>query len=81
MAPCHEDRGGDVFHQDEIAAAHVAAVGLQQEGALVARRSEARAVVEDATPAAVGRVVGHITGPLRLANLVSSHVVRLAFEM
>ena len=32
MAGAHVNRGGDVLHQHEIAAAHVAPVGLQKKG-------------------------------------------------
>ena len=58
-----------------MAAAHVAAVGLQQEGPLVAPGSQAGAVVEDAAVAAVGGVPRHVAA-LRVAVLlvVRGHV-------
>src|SRR5256885_7423920 len=62
------DRRGRFLHHDEVAAAHVAPIRLQQEWPLVACRSESRAVVEDATVAAVGRVPDEIAA-LRVAVL------------
>ena len=60
-----DDRGRKVFHQAEIAAAHVAPVGLQQERLLVAPGGEPGAVIEDPAVAAISRIPDGI-GTLRL---------------
>jgi len=56
VATADEDRRGQVLHQNEIAAAHVAAIGLQQERLGIGRDLLDRAVVEQAAVAAVGVV-------------------------
>src|SRR5688500_16203731 len=48
VAAFDDDRGRRIFHQREIAAAHVAAVGLDHERLFAAPGLEADAVVEDA---------------------------------
>src|SRR4051812_23470849 len=45
VPPVDGDRCGGFLHHDELAAAHVAAVGLEQERPRVACRREPRAVV------------------------------------
>ena len=69
MLAAHRDGCCRFLHHDEAAAAHIAAVGLQQEGARIAARCKPRAVVEDAPVATVGRVPGHVVSTLRLVVL------------
>src|SRR6185369_6972364 len=64
-----DDRRGGVLHQREVAAAHVAAIGLHHERLLAAAGLEADAVVEDPTVAAVGGVPHHVALALGLREL------------
>src|SRR3546814_20721646 len=71
-----DDGCRDVLHHHEAAAAHVAAIGLQQEGLGDLSGCEADAVVEDAPVAAVGGVPHRIhplppAAPLRVAAPVA----------
>src|SRR6266478_6434336 len=66
VAAADVNRCGEVLHQHEIAAAHVAPVGLQQERLGVRRHFSHRAVVEEAAVAAIG-VVPDRVGSLRQA--------------
>ena len=68
MAAADGDGGGDVLHQRVFPAAHVAPIGLQQEGLGVAPGGQTDAIVEDAAIAAVGGVPHRVTA-LRLAEL------------
>src|SRR3546814_18316124 len=63
-----DDGCRDVLHHHDAAAAHVAAIGLQQEGLGVLSGGEADAVVEDAPVAAGGGVTPRVA-PRRLALL------------
>jgi hypothetical protein len=66
MLAANPDRRRDVFQQNEIAAAHVASVGLQQERLGVRRHLAHRTIVEQPAVSAIG-VVPDRVGPLRLA--------------
>jgi hypothetical protein len=81
VAAVHGDRCGRFLQHDEAAAAHVAAVGLQQERALVARRSEPAAVVEDPPTARMRGVPREIARALRLvAALVAARDTAVAVD-
>src|ERR1700754_2554712 len=56
VATAHEDRRRQILDQHEIAAAHVAAVGQQQEWARAGCDLLHRAIVEQAAVAAIGVV-------------------------
>src|SRR5271165_3224579 len=56
VAAANDDRRGEVLHQHELAAAHVAPVGLQQERLGAGGDLSHRAVVEQAAVAAIGVV-------------------------
>src|SRR5579871_1478962 len=56
MAATHKNRRGDVFHQHEIAAAHVAPIGLQQKGLSVGGDLLHRPILEQTPVAAMGVV-------------------------
>ena len=70
MAAVDSDGCRHFLHHHKAATAHVAAVGLQQKGALVAARSQARAVVEDAPVAAVRRVPHRVAAARALVALL-----------
>jgi len=63
-----QDRGADILHQQEPAAAHVAPVGLDQCRSAAACRGDAGEIVEDPPVAAVGDVPGGISRPLGLGT-------------
>src|SRR5690349_16903514 len=65
MPALHHDRRRQVLHHQELPAAHVPPVALQQERLAVARGGQPRPVVEDAAIAAIGVVPDRIAA-LRL---------------
>ena len=69
MAAANDDRRRNVLYQHELATAHVAAVGLQQEGLQIASGGQTDPVVEEPAVAAVHRVPGDVAGTLRLGEL------------
>src|SRR5258708_31729688 len=66
MAAANGDRRRDVFHQYEIAAAHVAPVSLQQKRFCICRHLFYRTIVEQPFVPAIGVVPDEIR-PLRQA--------------
>src|SRR6187399_3075489 len=60
VASVHEDRRRQVLHEHELPAAHVAPVGLQQEGLRVGRDLLHRAVIEQAAITAMSGIPGRI---------------------
>ena len=65
MSAAHDDRRGDVLHQDIVPAAHVAPVGLQQDRLFVPGGAQPRPVIENPPVTAIGRVPDRIVA-LRL---------------
>jgi len=76
VAAVHLDRRRRLLHHDEVAAAHVTSIGLQQERTLVARRGQPGAIVEDAPVAAVGGVPHHVARALRVSPATSHRLLR-----
>jgi hypothetical protein len=66
MATANEDRRRQILHQHEITAAHVAAVGLQQQGLGIGSHLAHRSIAEQPPVAAI-RVVPDRVGALRQA--------------
>ncbi|EGE60775.1 hypothetical protein RHECNPAF_1340021 [Rhizobium etli CNPAF512] len=66
MAAAQADRSGDILHHHEIAAAHVAPIGLDEERRGAAAGGQADTIGEDAAIAAIGGVPDGVARPLRL---------------
>src|SRR5580658_8464680 len=78
MAAADEDRRGQVFDQHEIAAAHVAAIGLQQKTLRVVGDLLHGAVVVNAPVAAMGRVPDRVVAlRLTVVGVVRGQVAAL----
>ena len=53
MPTADKNRRGEILHQNEIAAAHVAPIGLQQKGFAIGRHLLHRAIIEQPLVAAI----------------------------